>query len=371
MLRPCCTTLSCGNDALSSSNVLAVAWLEPSATKTISAEFSEPMANAISRDSGAMFSASSLTGTTTERATCMLMFRSTPSYNKLPGREANPKFLGRRFGPWRRGARALYRPGPKSNRAVSRRRISPAFLVQISSYRAGYSKAVPDDRCRPLRLHAPVAPAGPVALAPLPRSVASRRAVAAGARPRRKPLRAGLQADDRDGRFRRHPLLDGHALQQARRHLLAADGLDKASGLRREESHLDLSRAVVDRRLSRRVAGLLVRKRVCERGDSACRGGVAGRECIAHSGNADRDDGCRAARSHTGRTGGAVSTLFVGARSGAATCVTRNHSSRLVCVRRRRAGERPGDPGHDRCDGACDLAMGSRLALAEDNACVV
>src|ERR1700678_1640196 len=141
MLRPCCTTLSCGSDGLSSSSIRAVASVEPSSTKTISADVSASMADAISRASGAMFSASSLTGTTTERATCMLMFRSMPSYNKLVVREANPEFLRRLLGPWRRGARALYRPGPKSNRAVSRRRIPPGFLSKSPRPRRGIQKA--------------------------------------------------------------------------------------------------------------------------------------------------------------------------------------------------------------------------------------
>src|SRR5277367_5932959 len=171
MFRPCWITRSCGRDVFSSVRMRAVASEEPSSTKTISAELSWPMAWAISRARGAIFSASSLTGTTTERATCMLMFRSMPSYNKVVGRLANPRFREPAFlGCWRRpGAGALYRAGPQSNRAVSRRRIPPAFLIKISSLDAGHSKGVPDDRgirnlALGLRLCASGTPAGSLLL---------------------------------------------------------------------------------------------------------------------------------------------------------------------------------------------------------------
>ena len=97
-------------------------------------------------------------------------------------------------------------------------------------------------------------------------------------RPRRSAVCAGDQANGRKRRFRRYPLPGRRALQEAGRHLLDAGGRGRnrlrAGPAARPGPHLDLPRAVADRRVRRHAADLL---------DGACFRHPARR----HSGRAD------------------------------------------------------------------------------------
>ena len=179
-------------------------------------------------------------------------------------------------------------------------------------------------------------------VAPLARLLPAGLRLAPADGPRRAALRAGLEADARDRRFRRHPLPERGPAQEAGRDLLAAGRLGRcrrgARRARRAHDDRALPHPLAHRRDGDGAPDLLGRARLRRQARGVPRRGLHRRLGDPDGRGAAREDG-RGARRLRGRRHGRARPRLFRARRGTASAL--DGADLLACGRGRRAGQGP------------------------------